>query len=425
MFYRCLFLSFSLALFSLAQTATAQTLGDAESFAVLGGSAVTFAGTGSNITGDVGVSPGTVITGHPANVTIVPPYTIHVNDGAAVAAQTAVTALYIELDTTGGATVIGPQLSGETVGQGIYAFSAEADLAANGLFTLDGAGIYIFQVGSALTANVGSNVSLINGATACNVFWQVTSAATLNGDTFAGTVVAQAAVTLGVDAVLDGRALTTSLGAVTMTGGNTVNILCEGIPTPSPAPTGEGTPTPTPGPTGEGTPTPTPTPGPTGEGTPTPTPTPGPTGEGTPTPNPTPGPTGEGTPTPTPVASLSPIPSPTESPTAVSLISFKAKVNGDGSVILKWETASEIDNAGFNVYRSKRKDGRYRKINRKLIPAQGSGSFGASYSYEDTLQKKGNFYYKLEDVDTYGESTMHGPVKVRFRIGEGAAGSSR
>lgn len=125
------------------------------------------------------------------------------------------------------------------------------------------------------------------------------------------------------------------------------------------------------------------------------------------------------------MASLSPIPSPTESPTAVSQISFKAKVNGDGSVILKWETASEIDNAGFNVYRSKRKGGRYRKINRELIPAQGSGSFGASYSYEDTLQKKGNFYYKLEDVDTFGESTMHGPVKVRFRIGEGAAGSSR
>ncbi|WP_295103511.1 hypothetical protein [uncultured Candidatus Kuenenia sp.] len=83
-------------------------------------------------------------------------------------------------------------------------------------------------------------------------------------------------------------------------------------------------------------------------------------------------------------------------------------------MILKWETASEIDNAGFNVYRSKRKGGRYRKINRELIPAQGSGSFGASYSYEDTLQKKGNFYYKLEDVDTFGESTMHGPVKVKF-----------
>ncbi len=385
MFYRCLFLSFSLALFSLAQTATAQTLGDAESFAVLGGSSVTFAGTGSNITGDVGVSPGTSITGYPAGVSIDSPYGIHYNDGAAVDAQTAATALYTELDTMGGATTIAAELGGVTLIPGTYAFSSTANLAVNGLLTLNGAGIYIFQVGSALTANVGSDVNLINGASACDVFWQVTSDATLNGDTFVGTVVAKDSVTVGVGAVLDGRALTTSLGAVTMAGNNTINILCEGIPTPSPAPTGEGTPAPIP----------------------------------------TPGPTGEGTQTPTPVASLSPIPSPTESPTAVSLISFKAKVNGDGSVILKWETASEIDNAGFNVYRSKRKDGRYRKINRKLIPAQGSGSFGASYSYEDTLQKKGNFYYKLEDVDTYGESTMHGPVKVRFRIGEGAAGSSR
>jgi len=58
-FYRCLLLSFSLALFSLAQTAAAQSLGDAESFAVLGGQSVSFDGTGTIVTGDVGVSPGT------------------------------------------------------------------------------------------------------------------------------------------------------------------------------------------------------------------------------------------------------------------------------------------------------------------------------------------------------------------------------
>jgi len=389
-FYRCLLLSFSLALFSLAQTAAAQSLGDAESFAVLGGQSVSFDGTGTIVTGDVGVSPGTSIAGYPANVTIVPPYSLHVNDGDAVDAQTSVTALYTELFTMGGATPLGPQLSGETVGPGIYAFSTEADLAANGLFTLSGAGTYIFQVGSALTANVGSNVSLINGASACDVFWQVTSAATLNGETFVGTVVAQAAVTLGVGAVLEGRALTTSLGAVTMAGSNTVDMLCE-EPIPTPSPTVEVTPTPDVTPTTEITPTP----------------------EVTPTPEITP-------PTPTPVVSPSPIPSPTEPPTAVSLVSFKAKVNGYDSVTLAWETASEVDNAGFNIYRSKRTDGTYKKVNGKLIPAQGGGSFGASYSYEDT-HGKGTYYYKLEDVDTYGASTMHGPVKVRLRIGEGEA----
>ncbi len=391
MFYRCLVLSFSLALFSLAQTAAAQSLGDASLFAVLGGQSVTADGTGTTITGDVGVSPDTSLTGFPANATIVPPFTTHVNDGPAVDAQTSVTALYTDLDTMGGADAIGPELSGATVGPGIYAFSSTANLAANGLFTLDGAGIYIFQVGSALTANVGSNVSLINGATACDVFWQVTSAATLNGDTFAGTVVAQAAVTLGVGAVLNGRALTTSDGDVTMAGGNTINILCE-EPTPTPSPTVEGTPTPEATPTTEITPTP----------------------EVTPTPGITP------LLTPTPVVSPSPIPSPTESPTAVSLVSFKAKVHGDGSVTLAWETASEVDNAGFNIYRSKRTDGTYKKVNGKLIPAQGNGAFGDSYSFNDT-PGRGTFYYKLEDVDSNGTSAMHGPVKVRVRSAEGEA----
>ncbi|HXG54009.1 MAG TPA: putative Ig domain-containing protein, partial [Vicinamibacterales bacterium] len=79
-----------------------------------------------------------------------------------------------------------------------------------------------FKVGSALTANVLSNVVLLNGANPCNVFFQVTSAATLNGTTFAGNVVARDAVTLGVGAALNGRALTTAAGAVTLSGGNRV-----------------------------------------------------------------------------------------------------------------------------------------------------------------------------------------------------------
>jgi len=146
----------------------------------------------------------------------------------------------------------------------------------------------------------------------------------------------------------------------------------------------------------------------------------------TPTPTPTvvaspsPEPTSTYAPTPTPVVSPSPIPSPTESPTAVSLVSFKAKVHGDGSVTLAWETASEVDNAGFNIYRSKMTDGTYKKVNGKLIPAQGNGAFGDSYSFKDT-PGRGIFYYKLEDVDYNGTSAMHGPVKVRVRSAEGEA----
>lgn len=120
------------------------------------------------------------------------------------------------------------------------------------------------------------------------------------------------------------------------------------------------------------------------------------------------------------MVSPSPIPSPTEPPTAVSLVNFKVKANGDGSVILAWETASEVDNAGFNIYRSKWGDGTYKKVNVKLIPAQGNGAFGDSYSFEDT-PGRGTFYYKLEDMDENGVSAMHGPVKVRVRSAEGEA----
>ena len=199
--------------------ALAQTPGSAESFAVLGGTAVTVAGGGATITGDVGVSPGTSITGP---VTVVSPFNVHNNDGSAIAAQSSVTALYTSLAGTGGATALGAELGGLSLTPGTYSFTSTANIAANQTLTLTGGGTFIFLVGSAITANVGSSVVLANGASACNVFWQVTSAATLNGNSFAGTVVAQAGVTLGVGAALSGRALTTALGAVTLSGGNTI-----------------------------------------------------------------------------------------------------------------------------------------------------------------------------------------------------------
>lgn len=217
------------ALLAGAAPVAAQSLGSAQSYAVLGGTTVTAAGTGSTINGDVGVSPGTSITGFPAGATILPPFSTHANDGSAIAAQAATAALYTTLAGTGGATAIGPELGGVVLTPGTYAFSTTANIAAGTTLTLTGAGNYIFKVGSALTANVLSNVLLVNGATACNVFWQVTSAATLNGATFSGNVVAQAGVTLGVGASLSGRALTTAAGAVTLSGGNVVG----GCSTPS------------------------------------------------------------------------------------------------------------------------------------------------------------------------------------------------
>ena len=209
----------------VARPAAAQappSLGSAQSYAILGGTSVTAAGTGSVVTGDVGVSPGTSITGFPAGATVVPPFATHSNDGSAIAAQSSTTALYISLASLGGATPMGPELGGVTLTPGVYAFSSTANIASGTTLTLTGGGIFIFKVGSSLTANVLSTVLLQNGASPCNIFWQVTSAATLNGVSFPGTVVAQAAVTLGVGASLSGRALTTAAGAVTLAGGNTV-----------------------------------------------------------------------------------------------------------------------------------------------------------------------------------------------------------
>ena len=102
-------------------------------------------------------------------------------------------------------------------------------------------------------------------------------------------------------------------------------------------------------------------------------------------------------------------------PTAVSLVSFNAASNGYDSVTLTWETATEVNNAGFNIYRAKRKDGNYKKINAELIDPKGSETEGASYSYEDTPPASGTYYYKLEDVEYGGSTTMHGPVKARVK----------
>ncbi len=101
-----------------------------------------------------------------------------------------------------------------------------------------------------------------------------------------------------------------------------------------------------------------------------------------------------------------------DEPTAIHLVSFTAEASDEG-VTLTWETAVEIDNAGFNLWRSLAAGGTYVKINDKLIAAQGDGVSGANYTYLDTAVAGGvTYYYKLEDVDYYGVSAFHGPVSV-------------
>ncbi len=103
-------------------------------------------------------------------------------------------------------------------------------------------------------------------------------------------------------------------------------------------------------------------------------------------------------------------------PTLINLTSFTAK-GFPNRVILKWETAGEIDNAGFNIYRSSAENGSYEQINAALIPARGSATAGSTYRFADTGVERGSiYYYRLEDIDTNGITTVHGPVSAQAGI---------
>jgi hypothetical protein len=101
-------------------------------------------------------------------------------------------------------------------------------------------------------------------------------------------------------------------------------------------------------------------------------------------------------------------------PDAIDLLSFTAEVQADGSVILAWETATEVDNAGFNLYRARVWGRSPIKINDALIPAQGDVVTGALYSFVD-WPGYGTFHYLLADVDVNGETTLHGPIEVQVK----------
>jgi hypothetical protein len=209
---------------TLAQSAP--PLGLLYRFAVLGNSGVTGStGLGTLVSGDVGSSPTASITNFPPS-NVAPGFAVHfTNDAIVQQARLDSIAAYNFLAAQGPGTVLAAQLDGAVITSGIYSFAGgAADLAALGTLTLNGPGIFVFNVDSALTANIGSNV--IGTADPCSVFWRVGSSATLNGLSFRGNVIADASVTVGDGANVTGRTLagTGATGAVTMAGngGNTV-----------------------------------------------------------------------------------------------------------------------------------------------------------------------------------------------------------
>ncbi|HUS70902.1 MAG TPA: hypothetical protein VM075_09050 [Anaerolineae bacterium] len=95
----------------------------------------------------------------------------------------------------------------------------------------------------------------------------------------------------------------------------------------------------------------------------------------------------------------------------VVLAQQPAATAASAAVIVEWTTESEVNLAGFNLYRSESPDGPYVKLNETLIPASPDPVTGGSYSYVDTTAESGmTYYYQLEDVELDGKATMHGPI---------------
>jgi hypothetical protein len=190
-------------------------LGTACSFGILGGSTVTNSGVSTFVNADIGVWPGSAITGFtPSNYS----GTLHAGDAVAQTAQGDLTTAYDYAAAAAGGAVLPADIGGETLVPGVYkTTSAQPSLGITGNLTLSGNGVYIFQVLSTLTtAATNSDVTLSGGATSGNVFWQVGSSATLGTNTtFAGIIMAQASVSLGTGAMLNGSALART-GAVTL-----------------------------------------------------------------------------------------------------------------------------------------------------------------------------------------------------------------
>jgi len=204
-----------------AHAASRIDLGAAESFAVLGATTVTSTGT-SAIDGDVGVSPGTAITGFgPGTVTN---GGLHAGDGQASAAHTALATAYAVAEARSPAAPTDGVLGGDTLTAGVYS-SGTLDLS--GTLTLDAEGhpnaVFILKASTTLTTAAASQVVLTGGAQSCNVFWQVGSSATLGASSsFTGSILARTSITVGDKVTLLGRAL--ALDAAVTLSDNDVSV---------------------------------------------------------------------------------------------------------------------------------------------------------------------------------------------------------
>ena len=192
-------------------------LGSAAGFAVLAGSGITIAGAvnSSNITGNIGTFPTTTETGL-GNLVL-----SGINHAGDTITQTAKNDLVTAYNAAAGQIVtqtVPTELGSTTKGPGVYDSTA-GTFTITGTLTLDGGGdpnaVFIFKAASTLITAASSNVVLIGGAQACNVFWQIGSSATLGASSnLLGTVLAMTSITATTSATATGRLLARN-GAVT------------------------------------------------------------------------------------------------------------------------------------------------------------------------------------------------------------------
>ena len=209
---------------------------DLAQFSVLGASAVTNTGA-TTLTGDLGVSPGSAITGkatitvNGTSAAIVGNPSVHENDAKAMSAQGQLAAAKISLGLLGQGTLEPADLVGLTLFPGVYTVPV-GTTNLSGTLTLDGGGnanaFWVFQSPSTLITSVGSVVDVVNTGAGAGVFWNVGSSATLgSGTLFEGNILALASITLDSRVTIAcGRALAQT-GAVTLDS-NTVSIACLG-----------------------------------------------------------------------------------------------------------------------------------------------------------------------------------------------------
>jgi len=210
-------------------SAAGTLLGNAQNFAVLAKTSVSNTGS-SVVSGEVGVSAGSSVTGFPPG--LVENGTIHNNDAVAGAAQTALTAAYVNLGARACTAPLNTSLTG-TLTPGVYCYDSSAALTGPVVLDAQGdpAAEFVFKIGTTLTTPSGASVSLINGASACNVYWQVGTSATLGTNTlFTGNILAQVSITANTGASISGRALART-GAVSLdTNAITAPLSCVAAP---------------------------------------------------------------------------------------------------------------------------------------------------------------------------------------------------